>query len=248
MTFDAKSTHKKLISWIREWFDKNGKDSPAVIGISGGADSTICAALLSEALGKDRVIGIMMPNKYQDDILDAIKVCDLYCGDRKTINIGTTYTALTEVLNNTLVDTSNPIYTTNTPARLRMVVLYGIAATINGRVCNTCNYSEDFTGWSSKFGDSAGDFSPIAKLTKTEVRALGDYMKVPKELVYKTPSDGMCGLSDEDKFGFTYDVLDNYIRTGEISSEEVKQRIDKLHSNPNTAKKILVKEEDTFQL
>lgn len=246
--FDAKKVHDNLIAWLKDWFNKNGKGSPAIIGISGGADSTVCAALLSKALGKDRVFGIMMPNGRQDDIMDSIKVCDLYCGDRRTINIGTTYSALTSELKYANVKTDNPVYFTNTPARLRMVTLYGVAAAVNGRVCNTCNYSEDFTGWSSKFGDSAGDFSPIAKLTKTEVRALGDYMGVPKELVYKTPSDGMCGSSDEEKFGFTYDVLDNYIRTGNIESEVVKKRIDELHSNPNTAKKILVKEEDTFQL
>ena len=120
-------------------------------------------------------------------------------------------------------------YKTNQPARIRMAVLYGISAIIGGRVANTCNLSEDYVGYSTKFGDAAGDFSPISDFTKTEVRKLGAELGLSEMFLKKVPEDGMSGKSDEEKLGFSYDVLDKYIRTGTISDLKVKEKIDYLH-------------------
>ena len=237
--FDVKEVHDKIIEFIKDFFkDKNG---PAVLGISGGKDSTICAALLAEALGPGRVIGVQMPNGIQKDLADSDKVFDTLGINKKTINIATAYECLTKEILQGYEEKDLPsLYTTNTPARLRMTTLYGIAAFYNGFVCNTCNYSEDFVGYSTKYGDCCGDFSLLNQLTKTEVVALGDYMKLPKDLVHKTPSDGMCGKSDEDNMGFTYDVLDTFIRTGlPPKAQEAYRAIKRMHLNPNTKLKLL---------
>ena len=234
-----KDLHDKIIVWIKDFFkDKNG---PAVIGISGGKDSTICAALLAEALGPKRVIGVQMPNGVQKDLADSDKVFDTLGINKKTINIAAAYEGLTkEVLQGYDEKDLPSLYTTNTPARLRMVTLYGIAAFYGGFVCNTCNKSEDYVGYSTKYGDAAGDFSLLNRLTKTEVVALGDYMKLPNDLVHKTPSDGMCGKSDEDNMGFSYEALDTFILTGlPPKSEEVFRKIVTMHHNPNTKYKCI---------
>lgn len=231
---DVKVAHDKIIDWIKDWFkDKKG---PAVIGISGGKDSTICATLLTEALGKERVIGVMMPNGKQADISDSKKVIETLGIKSIEINIKGMYDELTSRIGDCYEGDEMPsLYVTNTPARLRMVTLYGIAAIYSGFVCNTCNFSEDFVGYSTKYGDAAGDFSLLNRLTKTEVVELGDYMNLPKELVHKTPSDGMCGKSDEDNMGFTYEAIDKMILEGlRPKSIEVYNKILKMHNNPNT--------------
>lgn len=234
-----KDIHDKIIAWIVNFFkDKKG---PAVIGISGGKDSTICAALLTEALGKDRVIGVMLPNGEQKDISDSKKVIDTLGIRSVEINIKGMYNDLTSRIGDWYEGDEIPsLYTTNTPARLRMVTLYGIAAIYGGLVCNTCNKSEDYVGYSTKYGDAAGDFSLLNRLTKTEVVALGDYMKLPADLVHKTPSDGMCGKSDEDNMGFDYETLDTFILTGfPPKSEELFKKIVTMHHNPNTKYKLI---------
>ena len=223
---DYNKIHEHIVEWIKDWFkDKTG---PAVLGISGGKDSTVCAALLAEALGKDRVVGVMMPNGVQMDIDDSKKVIEFLGIKGIEVNIGGAYNELRSEINKQYSVVSFPsLFTTNTPARLRMVTLYGIAAMENGFVCNTCNLSESIVGWETYGGDGFGDFSPIGRLTKTEVVELGDYMGLPKDLVHKVPSDGMCGASDEDKMGFTYETLDTYIRDGlPPESLEIKMKID----------------------
>ena len=238
---DYKKIYNEIIYWIKDWFADKGENSKAVIGISGGKDSTVCAALLVEALGKDRVIGVLMPNGEQKDINDSCKVCDILGIKQNIINVGNMYNNLTEQLRTTVPNENefpNNLYQSNTPARLRMTVLYGFAALTNGFVCNTCNLSEDWVGYSTKWGDAVGDFSLLNKLTKTEVVALGDFMGLPKELIHKAPADGMCGKTDEDNLGFTYETLDLYIRKGlPPKSLEVKMKIDKMHNHPNTKKK-----------
>ena len=222
---------EKVIEWIKQYFEDNGKDCNAIIGISGGCDSSVTAALLVKALGKDRVIGVLMPNGDQYDIDCSYQLVKFLDIKHYVININKPYLELTNEIDTKLkIDSkSYDIYKTNTPSRLRMVTLYGISGLFNGRVANTCNLSEDYVGYSTKFGDSAGDFSPISNFTKTEVRELGEELGLPKNLIYKVPEDGMSFKSDEEKLGFTYEVLDKYIRTGEIDDLKIKEKIDKMH-------------------
>lgn len=222
---------EKVIEWIKQYFKDNGKDCNAIIGISGGCDSSVTAALLVKALGKDRVIGVLMPNGDQYDIDCSYQLVKFLDIKHYVININKPYLELTNEIDTKLkIDSkSYDIYRTNTPSRLRMATLYGISGLFNGRVANTCNLSEDYVGYSTKFGDSAGDFSPISNFTKTEVRELGEELGLPKNLIYKVPEDGMSFKSDEEKLGFTYEVLDKYIRTGEIEDLKIKEKIDKMH-------------------
>lgn len=224
---------EKVIAWIQDYFEKNGKGCKAVIGISGGTDSSVVCTLLVKALGKERVVPVLIPNGTQHDIDVSYELIDFLGLKPLVINIHDTYQALTEAIEKELgTSLSNcDCYYTNTPSRLRMTVLYGISAYVNGRVANTCNLSEDYIGYSTKFGDAAGDFSPISSFTKTEVRDLGKELGLPIKFVEKTPEDGMSGKSDEEKLGFTYEVLDRYIRTGEIESPILKEKIDRLHKN-----------------
>lgn len=247
----SKVQHDYLIEFIKSFFaDKKG---PAVIGISGGKDSTVCAALLAEALGPERVVGVMMPNGEQKDISDSIKVCELLKIQNTTVNIGPVYDVLRMQVDTASIkdapDDWTSLFTTNTPARLRMVALYGIAAQLGGFVCNTCNMSEDWVGYSTKWGDAVGDFSLLNYLTKTEVVALGDYMKLPTELIHKAPSDGMCGKTDEDNLGFSYEELDFYLhcpvgvgdedKIGSVLSKDVIMKIEQMHNNVNTKYKLV---------
>ena len=226
------TNREACVNWIKEYY-KDNPDGKAIIGISGGKDSTIAAALCVEALGADRVIGVLMPNGSQIDIDDSYDVCRYLNLEPFEVNIGDAYQRLAEeVLGDTLLPELPPIVTTNTPARLRMTVLYMVAGLFpNSRVVNTCNRSEDYVGYSTKYGDAAGDFSPLGNLTVREVLEIGDELGLPERLVHKTPSDGMCGKSDEDNLGFTYDELDNYILgTGEVSGETI-EKIERLHKS-----------------
>lgn len=225
--FDAKKVKNEIVEWIRNWFEQNGKDCMAVVGISGGKDSSVVAALCVEALGKDRVIGVLMPQGEQSDIEYSKMLVDFLDITRITCNIEG---AVNEVLESfESVVSPTPQTTTNLPARIRMATLYAISQSVNGRVANTCNLSEDWVGYATKYGDAAGDFSPLSQLTVTEVKAIGRELGLPSELVDKTPTDGLCGKTDEDNLGFTYDILDRYIRTGEINDEDVKAKIDSMH-------------------
>lgn len=229
---DIKRTADQMVDWIRKYFDTTANENTkCVIGISGGKDSSCVAAAAVKALGKDRVIGVMMPNSIQSDIEDSIRVCELLGIKNYTINIGDAYKALSEDIAREICGLLTPQYATNTPARLRMTTLYGVAAMIgNCRVANTCNLSEDLVGYSTLYGDSAGDFAPLSKLYVDEVMAIAEYLGVPHDLAYKTPSDGMCGKSDEDNLGFTYDeikqVNENKITTATPETvEKVRNRI-----------------------
>ena len=227
---DAKIVKNEVVQWIREWFDKNGKDCMAVVGISGGKDSSVVAALCVEALGKDRVIGVLMPNHIQDDIKYSHLLCEHLGIKNYTVDVGG---AIDELLNNihfraTDIEISDQTKT-NLPARIRMATLYAISQSMNGRVANTCNLSEDWVGYATRYGDADGDFSQLSQLTVTEVKAICRELGLPSELVDKTPTDGLCGKTDEDNLGFTYAELDAYIRDGIEPSEEVKAKIDSMH-------------------
>ena len=232
--FDAVKVKNELVQWIKDWFEENGKDCNAVIGISGGKDSTVVAGLCVEALGKDRVIGVMMPNGYQSDGQDAFNVYN-------TLGIRFTFQPIDDQYKTTLYNMEYPIdgnmyrikateqAKINLAPRLRMTVLYAVSQSVNGRVACTDNLSESYVGYSTRWGDNIGDFAPIANLTTDEVVAIGDALGLPYELVHKTPSDGLCGKTDEDNFGFTYAVLNKYIRTGVCEDEEAKRLIDEKH-------------------
>lgn len=225
--FDAKIVKNEVVQWIRYWFDKNGKDCNAVIGISGGKDSSVVAALCVEALGKDRVIGVLMPCGEQSDIEYSDMLINHLGIKSYTMNV---YDAVNGVIQQFSPEISVSSQTiTNLPARIRMATLYAISQSLNGRVANTCNYSEDYVGYATKFGDAAGDFSPLSYLTVTEVKAIGRELGLPTKFIDKTPTDGLCGKTDEDNLGFTYDVLDRYIRTGEIDDLDIKAKIDSMH-------------------
>ena len=216
---DVKYEVEALIEWIRKYFVENGPNSKAVIGISGGKDSTVAAALLVRALGPDNVVGVLMPQGEQKDIEDSYRVCDILGIKYYVVNIEDICDSLYNGLKAVDLIPTNQVLT-NTPSRIRMSVLYAIAAIIGGRVANTCNYSEDFIGYSTKYGDLAGDFSVLQNYCVREVIEIGDYLGLPYELIHKTPADGMCGLSDEENLGFTYEELDNYILDYKIESFE----------------------------
>ena len=227
--FDAKKATETTIKWIQDWFEKNGPGCNAIVGISGGKDSSIVAALLVEALGKDRVIGVLMPNGEQPDIDMAHTLVNHLGIEHYTINIKSSYDSLMTEVGSKIGEISTDT-SINLAPRLRMSTLYAVAQSRNGRVANTCNLSEDWIGFSTRYGDAAGDFCPICSFTTTEVRAIGRVLGVPEVLVNKAPSDGLTGMTDEDRLGFTYETLDRYIRTGEIDDTEAKAKIDALHT------------------
>ena len=225
--FDAKKVKDQCVEWIRDFFRNNGPDCNAVVGISGGKDSSIAAALCVEALGKDRVIGVLMPKGQQHDI-DMAYLLVNHLGIRHyEVNI---QDAVEGLLNNLPQDMDvTPQTLQNIPPRVRMTTLYAISQSNNGRVVNTCNLSEDWVGYSTRYGDSVGDFSPMSNLTVTEVKEIGRVLGLPGELVDKTPIDGLCGKTDEENLGFTYAELDVYIRTGYIADQDKKTIIDRKH-------------------
>ena len=228
MTFPAEAMTNALIHWIRAWFWKNGRGCNAVIGISGGKDSSVCAALCAAALGRDHVIGVLMPNGSQRDIPDSYQLVS-HLGIRSVIvNIEGAVTAIRQQLTESEIAPTSQT-TINLPPRIRMSVLYAVSQSMNGRVINTCNLSEDWVGYSTRYGDGAGDVSLLGKLTVQEVKALGREMGLPENLVEKTPSDGLCGSSDEQKLGFSYAVLDRYIREGDCEDPAIREKIDELH-------------------
>lgn len=227
--FCAAEVRDRCVEWIRTFFEENGKDCSCVIGISGGKDSSVAAALCVEALGRDRVIGVLMPNGEQPDIDMAKKLVAFLGIESVTVNIASAVQAITQEVEAALSDTVSSQSAVNLPPRVRMAVLYAVSQSRNGRVANTCNLSEDWVGYSTRYGDSAGDFSPLSDLTVTEVKLVGRAAGLPEELIEKTPADGLCGKSDEENLGFTYDVLDTYIRTGMIEDAAIREKIDHMH-------------------
>ena len=226
--FNVEKVTCDLIAWIRNWFEENGKGCNAIIGISGGKDSSIVAALCAEALGKERVIGVLMPNGIQSDIDDSQKLVDFLGIKSYVCNIKDATDGVISSLSSCGLELTEQARI-NLPPRIRMSTLYAVSQTLNGRVANTCNLSEDYVGYSTRYGDSAGDFSPLGKLTVQEVKMIGKHLGLPIDLVDKKPSDGLSGMGDEDKLGFTYATLDKYIRSGVCEDESTKQRIDRLN-------------------
>ena len=228
-TFNPQEEITHITNWIKEYFADNGNPkTKAIIGISGGKDSTIAAALLVRALGPDRVIGVMMPQGEQKDINDAIEVCDILGIIKETVNIG----PIVETLFNSLApeDQDNPGVYLNVPPRIRMTVLYALAAVYGGRVCNTGNRSELYVGYTTKYGDLAGDFALLKNYTVSEVLAIGaELTELPDTLVFKAPADGLTGLTDEDKLGFTYKQVDDMLLHGIMPDMAAYEKIVAAH-------------------
>ena len=226
--FQAQKVKDECVLWIRKFFEENGKGCNAVLGISGGKDSSIAAALCVEALGADRVIGVLMPQGTQHDIDMAYLLVNHLGIKHHVVNIKD---AVDAVIGNFPKDLEvTPQAKMNLPPRIRMSVLYAVSQCCNGRVCNTCNLSEDWVGYSTRYGDSVGDFSPLSNLTVTEIKEIGRLLGLPAALVDKVPIDGLCGKTDEEHLGFSYDMLDKYIRTGVIDDPEKKALIDNFHT------------------
>ena len=228
MSFNALKVKNDLVQWIKDWFEVNGKGCKGVLGVSGGKDSSVVAALLVEALGKDNVVGVLMPKGEQFDIDVSIALCEFLDIKYYTVNINDAYNGLMKELEKSGVPVTTQAVT-NLPPRIRMSTVYAVSQSVNGRVANTCNLSEDWVGYSTRYGDSVGDFSPLSKLTVQEVKAVGRALGLPAIFVDKVPIDGLCGKTDEDNLGFTYETLDRYIREGICEDEETKARIDRLH-------------------
>ena len=226
--FDATKVKDACVQWICDWFEKNGKGCNAIIGISGGKDSTVAAALCVEALGKDRVQGVLMPNGIQSDLNIALEICDVLDIPRQIINIEDAVRAIRNAVSAN-IETFSAQSDINLPARVRMTTLYAVSQSMNGRVVNTCNKSEDWVGYATKYGDAAGDFSPLSNLLVSEVKAIGYALGLPKHFIEKVPTDGLCGKTDEENLGFSYNTLDAYIGRGIKPEPAIKEKIDKLH-------------------
>lgn len=225
--FDAKKVKEQCVAWIRKFFEENGPGCNAVVGISGGKDSSVAAALCVEALGKERVIGVLMPQGQQHDIDMAFMLVEHLGIRHYVVNIQDAVNGILQNLPKEMEVTAQTVQ--NIPPRVRMTTLYAISQSHNGRVVNTCNLSEDWVGYSTRYGDSVGDFSPMSNLTVTEVKQIGHLLGLPSALVEKTPIDGLCGKTDEENLGFTYAELDRYIRTGQIEDPDKKALIDRKH-------------------
>ncbi len=234
-SFDAEKVKKDVVAWIRDWFAENGPDSPAVLGISGGKDSSVVAALCAEALGRERVFGVLMPQGEQKDIADSLALVKHLGIPYAAVNVGPAVEAVTAAVGEAFAAVPqapaglSQQAKVNLPPRIRMSTVYAVSQTLNGRVANTCNLSEDWVGYSTRYGDSVGDFSPLSMLTTDEVIAIGKACGLPAYLVEKTPSDGLCGKTDEDNLGFTYRTLNIYIRTGVCEDAAIKELIDRKH-------------------
>ena len=218
----------RCVEWIRDWFGRNGSSCSAVLGMSGGKDSTIAAALCAEALGPDRVIGVAMPSEGQS-LNEADEICK-YLGIRYLcLPIAKIEVACDEL--GSLLEEGFSVQTLqNIPPRIRMTMLYAVAQSTNGMVANTCNYSEDYIGYATLYGDAAGSFAPFGRLCVREVRGIGHALGLPAKWVDKVPDDGLPHSSpDEQKFGFTYETLDRYIREGVCEDAAVKAKIDSMH-------------------
>lgn len=227
---DYKKLTEDCINWIRDWFSRNGEGCCAVLGMSGGKDSTVAAALCAKALGADKVVGVAMPAEGQS-LNEADEICKFLGIRYVQIPIGGIIKEFSVVSDGIQTAMSNQTEQ-NIPPRVRMTTLYAVSQTLGGRVVNTCNLSEDWIGYSTRWGDGVGDFSPLGGLVVQEIKGIGHELGIPSKWVDKIPDDGLPhSCSDEKKFGFSYEVLDKYIRTGVCEDAQVKEKIDRMHRN-----------------
>lgn len=230
--FSAAQTLDPLIQWIREKMESiRGKH--AVIGISGGKDSSVTAALMAKALGPEKVFGILMPDDHQKDISYAREIAVHLGIHWSEINIGPiTGSFYQQLRDSSLFDHLDISQQTrlNLPPRVRMTLLYAISQSIEqSRVINTSNLSEDWVGYATIYGDTAGAFAPLGMFTTEEVIALGRELDIPEKFLLKPPADGLTGKTDEMVLGFSYQVLNDYLRRGIEPEPHIKELIDRKH-------------------
>ena len=227
MEFNAKEQLPGLIEWMRQQM-KNCYGKTAVIGISGGKDSSVVAALSVAAYGIENVVGILMPDGEQPDIDYSRDLVEFLGLRHYTFNIQGGTSGLLGEMERLGVEASRQTKV-NLPSRIRMATLYAMAQSLpGGTVINTSNLSEDWVGYCTVYGDSAGAFSPLGMYTTEEVIALGAELGLPEKFLIKPPSDGLTGLTDEDNLGFTYHAVNEYVRKGEVDPE-IKEKIDQKH-------------------
>lgn len=231
--FNPKKEFDNIVNWTKEWFSENAPNKPAIVGISGGKDSTITAGLLCTALGKDRVCGVILPNGNQKDLDIAIDVCKNMDISYIVINIEDITKSIEKNIGKHF-ELVNPVKY-NIPPRIRMTYLYAVAASVDGVVANTSNYSEAYIKYETKWGDMCGDFSLLANYTVDEVLQIGQslvYLGLCEERhINKIPEDGLTGHSDEEIFGFTYEELDNYIMYNIPPSIDKLEKIKEMFRN-----------------
>lgn len=236
--FDAEKETKKVIEFIRNYYKENNLGG-AILGISGGKDSGVVAGLLVEALGKENVIGVTLPcHSKEEDANDAKLVSDYYGFNLINFDITNTFDAFKDELKNLGDFNESELKNSdiNLKPRLRMATLYYLAAlysAINNKtylVAGTSNKCELFVGYFTKGGDNVHDISTIADFTVEEVIRIGEYLKVPKKVLYKTPNDGLSNQTDEDKLGVTYKDIAKYMNNEELE-EEIRKKIERLHNN-----------------
>lgn len=237
-TFNVEKLTKDIIEYIRDWFNIYDDSFKAIVGMSGGKDSTLVAKLLVEALGKNRVIGVALPQGSQS-INEADRICEWLGISYMCINIKGACDAVKYSVGEEMNLSNQTIQ--NIPPRIRMTTLYAIAQSCNGMVINTSNLSENWIGYCTVYGDNTGALSPLGNITVTEIYQICDYLGIPQKWGHKIPDDGLpCSSSDEEKLGFTYEELDKYIRgfrsdapegyCHNNEAEELKvDKIDRLH-------------------
>ncbi|GCD11699.1 NAD(+) synthase [Clostridium tagluense] len=247
--FNVAMETKKVIEWIQVYFKNNKSAKGAILGISGGKDSTVVSALLVEALGKDRVYGVLLPNGVQKDISDSLKVVKDLDIKYSIVNIADSFNGLVDNIQEFQYLSDQSLI--NIAPRIRMATLYAIGQTLGYRVCGTGNKSESYVGYTTKFGDSSSDFNPISDFDTEEVIAIGDYLGISHNLVHKIPSDGLCAKSDEENLGFTYHQLNEYMDNGTCGDKKIDMDIFWKHEaslhkfNPiPTFKKIIIQKGD----
>lgn len=237
MRFDAKKETERIIRFIQDYYKKNHLGG-AIIGISGGKDSGVVAALFTKALGKENVIGVTLPchSKVEDQV-DAKLVSDYYGFPLYNLDLTNTFDVFEKEVDllGTFTDEQKENSRINLKPRLRMASLYYLAALYSSvyqktfLVAGTSNKCELFVGYFTKGGDSVHDISVLADLTVEEVLQIGEVLQVPKKVLYKTPADGLSKYSDEEKLGVTYREIAMYMEDPEQVKEESREKIEKLH-------------------
>lgn len=225
--FNAKQQLPGLLDWMRAQMKACGGKT-AVIGISGGKDSSVTAALSVAAYGRENVVGVLMPDGVQPDIDYSNGLVDVLNIRHYTFNIHGGTSGILDEMTRVGIDASRQTKV-NLPSRIRMATLYAIAQSEEGGiVINTSNLSEDWVGYCTIYGDSAGAFSPLGMYTTEEVIALGAELGLPERFLIKPPSDGLTGKTDEDNLGFSYHAVNEYVRKG-VADPAIKEQIDHKH-------------------